>query len=40
MRVAGNLLADTRITLEIRRGAETIALEVTVGKRPENVSLR
>ncbi len=40
MRVAGNLLADTRITLEVRRGAETIALEVTIGRRPENVASR
>ena len=40
MRVAGNLLVDTRITLDVRRGAETISLEVTVGQRPENVSLR
>jgi len=40
MRVAGNLLVDTRITLDVRRGDETISLEVTVGQRPENVSLR
>lgn len=40
MRVAGNLPIDTRIDLEVRRGEETLAIQVIVGQRPENVLAR
>lgn len=40
MRVAGNLPIDTRISLEVQRGDETLKLQVIVGQRPENVSMR
>lgn len=40
MRVAGNLPVDTRITLEVRRGEETVVLQVTIGQRPDSVSSR
>lgn len=40
MRAAGNLPIDTHIRLEVRRGDETLVLQVTVGQRPKDVSVR
>lgn len=40
MRVAGNLHANTRIELEVFRSDDTLALEVVVGARPEDVAPR
>jgi serine protease Do len=40
MRVAGNLAVNTRIILDVQRGPEAIALEVTIGSRPDDVTSR
>jgi len=40
MRLAGNLAVGTRIVLDVRRDEDQVALEVTVGARPENLAAR
>lgn len=39
-RVVGNLAIDTPITLDVRRGDETIRLKVTIGARPAELAAR
>ena len=40
MRMAGNLAAGTRVVLDVRRDDELVALNITVGSRPEGISAR
>lgn len=40
MRVAGNLVAGKRIVLDLLRGNERLAIEMTIGDRPEHLRTR
>lgn len=40
MRLAGNLVAGKRIVLDLLRGKERLAIELTVGDRPEHLRTR